>query len=111
MDRKTFNLRATAALERIDAAIAAAEPEGLDASLAGDVLTLEFRAGAPFILNAHSAAGQIWLAAGRAAWHFDWVADPEHPEQGQWIAQRTGDELIATLEQLVHERLGVRVPL
>ncbi|WP_434421177.1 iron donor protein CyaY [Nannocystis pusilla] len=74
--------------------------------LAGDVLTLSFKDGARFVINAHSAAGQIWMAAGTTAWHFDFV-----PEQGQWIARKSDEELMATVARVVGAKLGTEVSL
>ena len=52
--------------------------------------------GAKFIINAHSAAEQIWMAAGTTAWHFDYVA-----ERGRWIASKTNEELMAVLQLIL----------
>ena len=106
MDPKLFHRRAAQALERIDAALGDLDADDLDVQLAGDVLTLAFRDGARFVINAHSAAGQIWMAAGTTAWHFD------HDEPaGAWIARRTGDELMATVARVVGDKLRRPVPL
>ena len=104
MDSKQFHRRAARALERIDSALGDLDDDGLDVQLAGDVLTIAFRDGARFIINAHSAAGQIWMAAGTQAWHFD-------PDGGQWIARKTGDELMSTVARVVGAKLGTQVSL
>ena len=77
---------------------------------AGDVLTIEFESGGKFIVNAHSAAGQVWLAANTAAWHFDWVADA-NDGGGAWIASKSGDELMHTVARVVGERIGEAISL
>lgn len=106
MDRKTFFSESSKALRHIDEVLGGLEHEDLDVELAGDVLTLAFTTGEKFIINAHSAAEQIWMAAGTTAWHFDFVG-----ERGQWIAQKTGDELMTTVARVVGDKLGQAVSL
>jgi len=89
------------ALEHIEEVLGDLEHEDLDVELAGDVLTLAFSDGIRFIINAHSAAGQIWMAANKDAWHFDYV-----DQDDRWVAHKTGDELMQTVARTVGERLG-----
>lgn len=104
MNRSEFTTRASKMLERLERTLGALEHEALDVQLSGDVLTLAFDGGSRYIVNAHSAAGQIWLAAERSAWHFDYVA-----ERDAWVASKNGDELLATLGDLIGRRLAVVV--
>ena len=104
MDRKTFYETSGRALRHIDDVLGDLEHERLDVMLAGDVLTLAFADGAKFVINAHSAAEQIWMAAGTTAWHFDLVDD-------RWIAAKTGDELMGTVARVVGQKLGTTVSL
>ena len=106
MDRSTFLAQSAKALRHIDEVLGDLEHESLDVDLAGDVLTLGFANGPDFIINAHSAAGQIWMAANKTAWHFDW-----DPDSGTWIAKKTDDELMATVAKAVGERLGVTIEI
>lgn len=94
-------------LHDLDEKLGELDPDRLDVELAGDVMTLSFDDGVKFILNAHSAAGQIWLAAHTSAWHFD----PPKPPQTHWIAQRSDDELYQTLERVIGKQLGTTVQL
>ena len=55
----------------------------LFAELGGDVLTIEFTDQVRYVINSHLAARQIWLAAERSAWHFDY-----DEARGQWIDRR-----------------------
>jgi len=87
-------------------ALDALEHQGVEAELASDILTIEFSDGTRYVLNSHRAARQIWMAAERNAWHFDWVA-----EKGLWIAEKSGDELWATVSRVIARRLGVSVTL
>ena len=105
MDSKDFQKQSAKALEYIDTALGELDLDGLDVQLAGDVLTISFADGGRFVINAHSAALQIWMAAGTTAWHFD------HDADGRWIARRTGDELLTTIARVVGDKLGTPVTL
>jgi CyaY protein len=102
METSDFYKTSAKALAHIDTALGEIDHEGLDVQLGGDVLTIGFADGTRFVINAHSAAKQIWMAAGTTAWHFD-------HEDGRWVARRTGDELMATVAQVVGGKLGTRV--
>jgi CyaY protein len=106
MDRKLFYVESGRALGHIEQTLGELEHERLDVDLGGDVLTLAFADGSKFIINAHSAAQQIWMAAGTTAWHFDYV-----PEREQWIAHKTDDELMSTVARVVGEKLGASIEL
>jgi len=106
MDRNVFYAESSKALRHIDEVLGDLEHEQLDVNLAGDVLTLAFEDGGKFIINAHSAAEQVWMAAGTTAWHFDFVAD-----SGRWIAHKTDEELMATVSRVVGDKLGQPIEL
>lgn len=101
MERGRFAKLSSKALEHLDDWLGDLEHEDLDVDLAGDVLTLAFSDGGKFIINAHSAAGQIWMAANKDAWHFDY-----DEARDRWIASKTDDELMATVARVVGARLG-----
>jgi iron-sulfur cluster assembly protein CyaY len=82
------------------------EHPGVEAELASDILTIEFVDGTRYVVNSHRAARQIWMAAERNAWHFDWV-----PEKQRWIAAKSGDELWTTVSRIVGKRLGAPIAL
>lgn len=106
MERGRFQKLSTEALEHIDDVLGGLEHDELDVDLGGDVLTLAFGDGVKFVINAHSAAGQIWMAANTDAWHFDY-----DDERAQWLASKTGDELMATVARSVGARLGLTLSL
>jgi CyaY protein len=106
MERAQFVKAAGTALEHIEDGLASLEHDTLDVDLAGDVLTLEFEDGVQFVINAHSAAGQVWMAANRSAWHFDYQEDSK-----TWVASKNGDELMATVSREVGQKLGIDVSL
>lgn len=82
------------------------EHPDVEAELASDILTIEFSDGTRYVVNSHRAARQIWMAAERNAWHFDY-----EPEKKQWIAEKSGDELWATISRVIEKRLGAKVLL
>lgn len=104
MELKDFHKLSAKALAHIDEVLGGLELDDLDVQLAGDVLTLAFSDGARYVINAHSAAGQIWMAAGTQAWHFD-------HEDGRWIARKNGDELMSTVARVVGQKLGTTLSL
>ncbi len=106
MERKEFSRLSARALEHIDTVLGDLDRDDLDVDLAGDVLTVSFGDGAQFIINAHSAAGQVWMAAGTTAWHFDY-----EPTSQKWIASRNGDELMEAVSRAVSDKLGAQVVL
>ena len=87
-------------------ALDALDDSDFDAELASDVLTIDFGDGVRYVVNSHRAARQIWMAAERNAWHFDWLA-----QQTSWIAHKSGNELWSTLEQALSRKLGRAVSL
>lgn len=82
------------------------DTEDVEAELESDIVTVEFSDGAKYVINSHRAARQIWMAADRSAWHFDWDA-----RKGAWIATKSGDELWGTLERVIANKLGRAVSL
>ena len=112
MDRKTFLHHSSRALRHIDDTLGDLELEQLDVELAGDVLTLTFADGSQFVINAHSAAEQVWMAANRSAWHFDLVpAEPGPDDDPKWIASKTDDELMSTVARMVGDKLSRKIEL
>jgi CyaY protein len=80
--------------------------DGLEVSLQMGILTLEFPDGTKYIVNSHRAARQIWMAAERSAWHFDY-----RPAERAWIAEKSGDELRATVAAVLSRKLGREIHL
>lgn len=106
MERGRFLDLSAKALEYIDETLGDLEHEDLDVELAGDVLTLTFSDGVRFVINAHSAAGQVWMAANTDAWHFDYDEADD-----RWVARKSGDELMATVARTVGAHLGQPISL
>ncbi len=104
MDEREFNELADAQLRRIEDAIEAC---GADVDLEvkpGGVLEVEFANGSKIIINRHTAAREIWLAARSGGYHF-------RPEDGRWLASRDGEELMAAIGRCIAEQGGGAVHL
>lgn len=93
--------RAQAELKQLVEALDERENEHFEVELENDILTLEFQDGSQFVINSHRAARQIWMAAERSAWHFDWQESSE-----KWLSSKTQEELWATLERVLSGKLG-----
>ncbi|WP_437639082.1 iron donor protein CyaY [Sorangium sp. So ce854] len=105
LSEREFDAVADRSLRALDRAINEI-PDGVEADLQSGILTLEFEDGVKYVVNSHRAARQIWMAAERAAWHFDY-----QPSEARWVAQRTGDELWSTVEAVLSRKLGRAVKL
>ena len=106
MDDVTFDQVARDELHRIEDALADIDPDDIEVSTSEGVLRLDLRDGTRIVINSHRAARQIWMAAVASAWHFD----PPSSADG-WRASKSGEELRATVVKIVHDRIGVSLPL
>lgn len=106
LSESEYEARALPELRALLEALDALADEQLEAELGSDILTLEFADGTRYIVNSHRAARQIWMAAERNAWHFDWAVG-----EAAWIASKSGDELWSTLERVIGGKLGRAVQL
>ena len=97
MTPSEFDSLADAMLERIARAV---EESGADCDCepkGSGVLELEFADGTRIVVNRHSAARQIWVAARSGGYHFRWNGS-------DWVDTREGGELLAALSRLVSEQ-------
>lgn len=104
MTESDFNRLADAALERISRAL---EESGVDCDWelkAGGVLELEFPGGSRMVVNRHSAAQQIWVAARSGGYHF-------RHDGSRWVDTRDSSELFASLSRRISEQSGTPVIL
>ncbi len=100
MDDNTFDHVADDELRRLEKGIEDFDPDEVEPTLGGDVLSLTLRGGGKIIINRHRAARQIWMAAARQAWHFDL-----DPADQRWRTEKSREELVATLEKVLSEQL------
>jgi len=104
MTSSEFDSLADAMLARIARAV---EESGADCDCepkGSGVLELEFADGTRIVVNRHSAARQIWVAARSGGYHFRWNGS-------DWVDTREGGELLAALSRLVSEQSGRPVVL
>ena len=104
MTEEQFDLLADRTLTGLLNGLADLEDEGFDVDLESGVLSIAFEDGGKFVVNSHRAAGQIWMAAGASAWHFD-------PVDGRWVGTKGGEDLLELLEDRLSARLGRRIQL
>ncbi|THF62963.1 iron donor protein CyaY [Pseudothauera nasutitermitis] len=104
MEESAFNALAEAELAHIEAELEACGAE-LDVEvMPGGILEIEFDNGSKMVINRHTAAREIWVAAKSGGFHF-------RPQDGRWIATRDGTELYALLSRVVSEQGGEAVTL
>ena len=104
MEESAFNALAEAELARIESAL---EDCGVDIDIEpkpGGILELEFDNGSKMIINRHTAAREIWVAAKSGGFHF-------RPQDGNWVNTRGGDDLWEMLAALASEQAGAAVSL
>lgn len=104
MDETRFNQLADEMLARIEAALA---DNGADFDYElkpGGVIEVEFANGGKIIINRHSAAREIWIAARSGGFHFK-------PEGDSWVNTRDDSQLIQVLERCLSEQAGEPVNL
>ncbi len=104
MDEADFNALADAELERLENLL---EQCGADFDYEvkpGGVLELEFDNGTKIIVNRHTAAREIWLAAKSGGFHF-------RPVDGSWLGTRDGADFYAVLSRCMSEQSGESVSL
>jgi CyaY protein len=102
MDDPGFEAAADEALERLERSF-----EGLELDFErkeGGVIEIEFDDGAKIIINRHSAAREIWVAARSGGFHFRF-------DGAAWRDTRSGEELFGALSALLSSQLGRRLRL
>lgn len=107
MDESAFDHASRDELRAIENAFADIDPDEVEVSTSDGVLRLDLRDGTKIVINSHRAAGQIWMAAIASAWHFD----PPAEGTAGWRAAKTGEELRATVKQLLKTRIGLELRL
>lgn len=102
MNDSEFTRLADAALARIEAGLDGCGADLDFAMISAGVLEIELDDGSKIIVNRHSAAQELWLAARAGGFHFRW--------DGQdWRDTRDGSELFAALSALISAQAGTPV--
>ena len=104
MNETEFGALADAALARLDHALEACDLD-LDVQWSGSgMLEIEFADGAQIVVNRHSAAQEIWVAARSGGFHFRW-------DGLVWRDTRDGGELMDRLSALASQQAGEAINL
>ena len=104
MTESEFEALADAAIAALERAV---EASALDVDLqtkGSGVLELEFADGGKIIVNRHTAAREIWVAARSGGFHF-------RHDGGKWRDTRDATELFAALSRLCSAQAGTPVIL
>lgn len=105
MEEREFNALADAMLARVETALENCSDVDFDfETKPGGVLELEFEDGSKIIINRHTAAREIWVAAKSGGFHF-------RPDSGRWVGTRDGEELLAAIARCMSEQSGSAVRL
>jgi CyaY protein len=104
MTPSEFESLADAMLEKIARAV---EESGADCDCepkASGVLELEFADGTRIVVNRHSVAQEIWVAARSGGYHFRF-------DGSKWVDTRDKRELLAVMSELIAGQSGGAVVL
>lgn len=106
MSDQAFRRAAEATLDAIEAELERAGDGGCEVEIErqGNVITLTFEDDSRIVVNSHSAAQEIWVAARAGGFHY-------RLRDERWIDGRSGDELWAALSRLVSQQAGSAVVL
>jgi CyaY protein len=95
-----FEALSEAAIAAIERAVEASAVDADVETKGAGVLQLEFADGARIVVNRHSAAREIWVAAPSGGFHFRY-------DGSRWRDTRNGPDLFTALSQLVQAHGGV----
>jgi CyaY protein len=70
----------------------------------GGIIEISLEDGSKVIVNRHTAAREIWVAARSGGFHF-------RPEDGRWVGTRDGEDLRSVLSRCLSEQAGATVRL
>lgn len=104
MNPSEFESLADAMLERIARVVEESGAECYCESKGSGVLEIELADGSRIIVNRHSAAQEIWVAAKSGGYHF-------HFDGAKWVDTRDKRELLAALSELITGQSGGAVVL
>ncbi len=102
MEAELFDKIAEAELQGLERVLGNFNPDEFEVYFEQGVLTLEFPDGDKIVVNSHRAAGEIWMAAFRQAWHFG----PKEEDNGKWVWRTSSAELHATLAEVLTKKVG-----
>src|ERR1700758_1174681 len=101
-----FDTIADAELRYLEQNLGELDPDELEVELSQGVLTLTLADDSKIVVNSHHAAGEIWMAAYRQAWHF-----APHERNGRVEWRTAKEELRSTLKRVLDQHLAHPVKL
>ncbi len=101
MDESAYDKLVARSFRRVEDALAEVDPDVVEVSATGDMLTLQLASGVRCILNTQRAVRQLWLAARASAWHFSYDA-----EQDAWLDDKGRGDLWTILGATLKELSG-----
>jgi CyaY protein len=104
MTESEFEILAGVALTALESALEAGAPDADVQSKGAGMLEVEFEDGSKMIINRHSAAREIWVAAKSGGFHF-------RHDGTAWRDTRDGTELFAAVSRLASQQAGTPVVL
>jgi CyaY protein len=104
MTESEFEALAGAALAALERAFETAAPDADVQTKGSGVLEIEFEDGSKMVINRHSAAREIWVAAKSGGFHF-------RHDGTAWRDTRDGMELFAAVSKLASQQAGTPVVL
>ena len=104
MTDSEFEDLAGTALAALEHAFEVAVPDADVQTKGSGVLEIEFEDGSKMVINRHTAAREIWVAARSGGFHFRY-------DGGKWRDTRDGSELFAAVSKLASEQAGAPVVL
>lgn len=104
MNDSEFNTLADTALKQIETALDASDADLDFAMVSAGVLEIEFADRSKIIVNRHSAAKEVWVAARSGGFHFRW-------DGNAWRSTRDNAELLVALSALVSAQAGEPIDL
>ncbi len=104
MTESEFESLAGAALAALESAFEASAPD-VDVQSKGEgLIEIEFEDGSKMVINRHTAAREIWVAARLGGFHF-------RHDGTAWRDTRDGTELFAAVSLLASQQAGAPVVL
>ena len=104
MNDSEFNTLADEALKQIEAGLEQSEADLDFAMVSAGVLEIGLPDGSKIIVNRHSAAREVWVAAKSGGYHFRW-------DGSAWRDTRDKSELMASLTRILSSQSGESVKL
>ena len=101
MDESAYDKLVAKTFRRVEDALADVDPDVVELTATGDMLTLQFASGVRCILNTQRAVRQLWLAARASAWHFSY-----DPAAQSWQDDKGRGDLWGVLGNVVKELSG-----